>query len=293
MSFKSKLTKILIIKKYAKNWLTILWKSLRNESSDVYLKNGVLIKNLIAPSLLMDVLNKGWNIVYHDPKYLILEKNKIKIKCRIKSGFDLGHISEIFSNDTYFIDLKNATVVDIGASNGDSAIYFASIGANNVIALEPAKESYDLGVENIKMNNMEKQIHIINAGLSFKNGRGELKISTLSPNANSLNPTEAIIKMGNKFDSISVVDMITLGNIVKEYNIDKIDLLKMDCEGCEYDSLKNLNGDIFNIINTIIMEFHNGPGFIPDLLKSYGYNVEYEKDQNLGILRATKNEISN
>ena len=53
-------------------------------------------------------------------------------------GKKLFGLVGIFIKDVYnFLPVKDKIVIDIGASIGDSSIYFASCGAKKVIALEP------------------------------------------------------------------------------------------------------------------------------------------------------------
>jgi len=48
------------------------------------------------------------------------------------------------------VDVKNKSVVDIGAFVGDTAIYFAIKGAEKVIAIEPHPGAYEELAENIE-----------------------------------------------------------------------------------------------------------------------------------------------
>jgi len=208
-----------------------------------------------------------------------------------KRGYDLGHIVEIFEEGTHVQNFQGGTVIDIGASTADSSIYYALNRAQNVYAVEPMKESFDIALQNVRLNNLERRVHLINAALSSKSGQIELTVSSKNPNANSICPTETIKKAGINFDSKRLVDSITLENIVSQYNISKIKLLKMDCEGCEYEVLQTLDVEMFSIIDNIILEFHDGVKFLAGLLEKQGYDVKYDKLDGVGILRASRNSI--
>jgi methyltransferase, FkbM family len=226
----------------------------------------------------------------HDNRFVILRnRNGTRLICRIREGFDIGHIVEIFEEGTYLQDFQNGTVIDVGASTADSSIYFALKGARDVYAIEPTKESFDFASENVRLNNLEGKVHLINAALSSDSGQIELTVSSDNPNANSIDPTETVKKSGINFDSKRVIDSITLKDIVSQYNISKIKLLKMDCEGCEYEVLQKLEEEMFSIIDNIILEFHDGLKFLADLLEKRGYNVKYDKTNGSGILRASRN----
>ena len=53
------------------------------------------------------------------------------------------------------------------------------------------------------------------------------------------------------------VECVTLENIFDENHIVSCDLLKLDCEGAEYDILINANKEIFDKIKLISLEYHN------------------------------------
>ena len=73
-------------------------------------------------------------------------------------------IGVFFTEDYKFLDPKGSVVIDIGANIGDSAIYFALNGAEKIIALEPYPCSYNLAQENIKINNFNDKVELLNAG---------------------------------------------------------------------------------------------------------------------------------
>ena len=74
---------------------------------------------------LAHLLTSGFRVASADDGTMTLTDSRIGLKCRLGSGFDLGHINEIFVQKTYGTDFRDKVVLDIGASNGDSAIWFA------------------------------------------------------------------------------------------------------------------------------------------------------------------------
>ena len=88
----------------------------------------------------------------------------MKVSLRVTDAttrFSNGDLS-IFCNDDYkFLEPTGKTIVDIGASIGDSAIYFLSNGATLVVALEPFPYTYKMAVENIKLNGLEEKIILL------------------------------------------------------------------------------------------------------------------------------------
>ena len=65
----------------------------------------------------------------------------------------------------------------------------------------------------------------------------------------------------------------------------------MDCEGCEYEVLQNIEQEILSSIDNIVLEFHDGIKFLPDFLEKNGYNVIYDRPVGIGILKASRNQV--
>jgi hypothetical protein len=77
------------------------------------------------------------------------------------------------------------------------------------------------------------------------------------------------------------VEAVTLAQVFEENRVDACDLLKLDCEGGEYEILDSLPTDLWPRIRRIRMEFHRGPeGWdserLATLLKDRGFTCEVE-----------------
>jgi len=255
-------------------------------------KSGAILR--IKPGKLYELLillDHGWKIVEQMNDYIILKKD-VYLKCRYKKGWDLGHIKEIFEDKIYGLESREY-VIDVGASNSDSAIYFATRGALKVLALEPDPESYQLAQENIRMNDLQQKIVLLNAALSASNGITEFLIPNESPNMSTLNPTEGLSKVIDFAQSNRIqVETTTLESLIERYDLPRIDLLKMDCEGCEFSVLRNTKEETFSRIGEIILEYHDGPADLPSLLSRVGFTVECTGTQPLGLIKAHNKETS-
>jgi hypothetical protein len=65
------------------------------------------------------------------------------------------------------------------------------------------------------------------------------------------------IIIDKKSQKSETVEVITLPQILDMFQLAKIDFLKMDCEGSEYDILYNLDPSIYKKIKVISLEFHD------------------------------------
>ncbi len=127
------------------------------------------------------------------------------------------------------MDVGGRTVVDVGAGVGDTAILFALRGARRVVALEPYPSLYGEALINIRANGVEDKVALINAGLGSFDGE-------VCASLNNVNGY-MIFKPSNECGAR--VRMYTLSSLIKEFNIEDGSILKMDCEGCEFDVVLN------------------------------------------------------
>jgi SAM-dependent methyltransferase len=76
-----------------------------------------------------------------------------------------------------------------------------------------------------------------------------------------------------------------LDSITLKYNIPNESVLKVDCEGCEYDFFGNAPRWISRY-HTIIIEYHNGVQHLADLLRASGFNVVIRGNKKTGLIYA-------
>ena len=168
---------------------------------------------------------------------------------KFHGGKTNGDIVSIFKKNEYsFLPVKDREVVDIGANIGDSAIYFANRGAKNVIAVEPDRLCYNYAVENIATNGYSKKIEVILAACGSK----------------------------DMFATENDLQFLTLDTLIKKYcSCPKI--LKVDCEGCEYDFIMNASFAHLSKFSHIQIEYHLGYQNLKKKLEECGFEVTCTK----------------
>jgi len=121
---------------------------------------------------------------------------------------------------------KGDTVFDIGAYKGDTAVLFADLVGREgkVYSFEPVKANYDVLLKNIKVNGLEDIVVPINKGCSDKSGI--LRVISVKSGA----PWSFLEDKGDE-----VVEVISIDDFMASNNINKIDFMKMDVEGMEYE----------------------------------------------------------
>lgn len=135
-------------------------------------------------------------------------------------------------HDSYSNNLENKVVIDVGASIGDTPLYFASKGAK-VYAFEMTKINYDHMIRNLELNpKLSNNIVPVHAAIG-KDGEIEYSENTLVNESFDGGASFIVNKYGKNSIKRQVAGM-TIKSILKKYNISKVELLKLDCKGCEF-----------------------------------------------------------
>jgi len=195
-----------------------------------------------------------------------LTHDRKKITITLHGGTSNGDVKGIFIGNAYqWLPVKNRTVIDIGANIGDSAIYFALCGATKIICLEPFAKNYELAVKNIKQNNFSNKISVQLAGCSGKRDHIIVDPEYESGGSSILKDFQKGIK----------VPLITLEDVLKEcdVNFDESIILKMDCEGCEYDAILSENEKTLQRFSHVMIEYHYGYKNLKQKMENAGFEV--------------------
>jgi len=178
--------------------------------------------------------------------------------------WDKGDLASPFAYHDYdFLDVTNRTVVDVGANIADTAVYFALRGAKRVIAFEPFPKIFDIAQRNVKANGLEDKIILVNAGCGYD---GEVRVKE---------DVESNASAGLKdFGEGVKIPMYSLNTIVSKFNVEKGSVLKVDCEGCEYDLFRNASKETLEQFERIQIEYHYGYKELVNILKKNGFKTK-------------------
>lgn len=178
----------------------------------------------------------------------------------------------VFSEyDRFLPPLKaNDWIVDVGAHIGVFGVHMAKTHPGvRIVCLEPNPDTYALLEKNIHANGLTGQVYPVNKGVAGASGKRDLYLDPTNTGGNSLTP--------NDYTTTSIrVPVTTIADVLRAHKIERIALLKMDCEGAEYEILQNTPDHILKNTNMIIMEYHTG-GSIDELrsrLERVGFKTE-------------------
>ena len=212
-------------------------------------------------------------------KYDINDKTITLLDYNVKFlAINIGDVYGVFFKEDYQdLEVKDKTIVDIGSGIGDSAVYFMKRGAKRVIAVEAYPENCYNAKTNIYLNSFSDKVTIINAALSSVYGQVSIR------NEKAPRPTSRTFKANHG----KQVRSITLESIIMTSNDNNL-LLKMDCEGCEYDVILNSSCELLRKFRVIFLEFHNGSETIIDYLNNCGFSTSLKNESQANYVKSGK-----
>ncbi len=200
--------------------------------------------------------------------------------------WQIGVLNEVWERDDYELegrDLTGKIVVDIGGYIGDSALRFAALGAT-VHVFEPFRAALEAMQRNIAMSGtIGNQIQVHHVAVSTADARVAIHYDA---SKGSLARVDAEGR-GPDQDIITTIDA---GPYLSDAGITRCDILKMDCEGGEYDLIEK--GDLLDILRPteILLEYHRGSDALEADLGRRGYSLRKRGNQRIGILLAHKEQ---
>ena len=195
-----------------------------------------------------------------------------------------GPLLEVFDNEELrHVNVKGMDVVDVGAFVGDSAIYFALKGAKRVIAVEPHPVAYVEMLKNIDVNKLADVVIPVNAALASKPG----KICIGDVTVTGTVTTRYTPSGYGGVDCEDEAPAVTLDELMSRFSINGDEaVLKMDCEGCEFDVILN-DYEHVKLFKELIFEYHlNENKLLKVLSRDYECNVH--GGVNLGIMHCIR-----
>lgn len=280
---------ISIVKSYD-NFLSVIINTIVKKKFPVkvVLKNSKTLYLNCKSDVIILARNSLWKYCEIVDDALIIKKDDLP-PVKLYGWRHNGDITDVFINEAYsFLPIKGNNVIDIGANIGESSIYFALHGAKKTISLEPFPKNNEVARMNIKTNSLENKIILLLAGCSNK--VGEI----------SVNPeNEGAGFHLEEYDNGTKIPTMTLESILDTYNIDSA-ILKMDCEGSEYDIILSSNKETLRKFTHIEIEYHYGYDDLKKKLESVGFDVSITKPKctyvpsgkyYIGYLYATRKNI--
>jgi len=173
-----------------------------------------------------------------------------------------GCIQEIVTRNEYHLDrynnYENEVFLDIGANCGVATIILAKQNPKSTIySFEPHKPTYDMLSQNISLNQLEN-VKLFNMAVSdVSNKEICLFLSPLCSGGNTTCSDENAFKNYHGTANSQMVKTISLDDILILNSIENVRLMKIDCEGAEFDIIYKSEKFKDRIIRNIVGEFHD------------------------------------
>jgi len=190
------------------------------------------------------------------------------------------------------------TVVDVGANLGVFSVWAATRAQGvRVISLEPSRRMFSLLIQNLSRNDL-CQVGAVQAACGGETGKAILysygsEYSYGPEEGNSLYPRKI---RGKVFCPQDQVEVLTLNDVFRRHQVDVCNLLKLNCEGSEYEILLKASQETLRQVMKISMIYHLGllnhhPGEIVVCLRQNGFEVKCNPpyDELGGYLYASRN----
>ncbi|MFK5894848.1 MAG: FkbM family methyltransferase [Pseudomonadota bacterium] len=312
MNLVSKILYRIKLRRYKLNswgYLTTLLK-LKNPNDISINKNQINFKKL---ELIIDKDKFTYFLAAYEHALLLNKQEKVSFKvvknklyiCIDNLKFEIQTSEEVFILREIFVEcvynfnttkpVEDYVVIDIGMNVAIASCYFASKkNISKVISFEPFKPTYNQALTNISLNQLEKKIEAHNFGLGGHDEVLEVEYSPEFRGQVGVHGTDSIksqIKKTQKEkieikDASPVLEKVCLDNNNSRF------ILKIDCEGAEYELIKRVPVNLLQRTDIIMMEWHiKGPEEIENWLINLGFSFMSfnATSKSIGMIYAIRN----
>ncbi len=202
----------------------------------------------------------GWNLFYIKGPGIVDRIRFLSPKSIYEESLCLEIVTRLKSK-------KNPVFVDIGANIGLISLYISQNAPDTqTYALEPGLLQRSLFGLTITKNKLEDKIHLFHYAVS--NNEGLTSFVTYENAVDGVG--DGLIGTGRVVQKSRVipVEAITLDSFLSRYNINKVDVIKIDIEGGELLAFKGAKKTLTNLKPVIYFELN------PLNLKNYQHTAE-------------------
>jgi FkbM family methyltransferase len=194
--------------------------------------------------------------------------------------WDAEIVREIFLEQPYTRNVTlppNPVIVDIGGYIGDFALYAVKyLDAARVVTYEPTRENFAMLMHNIELNGYADRITAVRKAVGDS---GEMQLNVQKLDGGEIHVSSRWYPDAER----RTVPSVSLAELLDAHRLGSVDLLKVDCEGGEYDIFPNAPDAVLDRITNIAFEYHLIEGYESKLdsvmsrLASAGYTLRKDK----------------
>lgn len=162
---------------------------------------------------------------------------------------DIYAFEHVFAHQCYRLNTQSGSakfIIDCGANVGYSTVYFAQkYPKATVVAIEPDSSNIQL----LKRNSEQyKNIHVLHTAV-WRN-QAHLKITNKNASKWAFTVSETTAEDPEGFKAIGITD------VLRQFEANFIDILKIDVEGAEYEMLESGYENWLSKTNVLVIELH-------------------------------------
>ncbi len=172
-------------------------------------------------------------------------------------------VQELFADGVYNIHLrdKKVAVIDVGMNVGVASLYFASQSqVSKVYSFEPFPETYQRALNNFDLNpGIKEKIVPSNAGVGGSDAM--LEIPMIVGESAVMSTSDFFIEQmktdKTRMIKVGITDIKKILPEVLQNHASESIILKLDCEGAEYDIIQQMHQTgLIKKISVIVIEWH-------------------------------------
>lgn len=163
---------------------------------------------------------------------------------------DLKTFWQVFLRRVYRVQSTDRAILDLGANIGLFSLYAARLAPEaKIFALEPFPATFNRLVETVHDHQLETRVSCLNYAATGANG-ARIMANVPGPSQRRSLAVAASAMSG------TAVSGKTLEAILRENNLSRVDLMKIDIEGSEYEVLLSTPPEVLKRITRIALEYH-------------------------------------
>lgn len=234
--------------------------------TDLFNQNTILLEGMFEPHTLVD----------HVPQLAQKYPELCVTDAEIPQLF-----KKVWENNSYNLNkhmLRNKEVIDVGANVGFFSLAAAALGAHKVWAYEPVHHVNHMLETNAHHLGLQDRIQIHKQAVLGK--PSEPKMMGLYDRHGS----NSLYKPGDQSELVRVTTLTDIMQLTFSHDV----VLKLDCEGAEYDIILDTDPQVFDRIRHIFVEIHmqlhpvySDRQLIADKLTQLGFELKQSK--NMGM----------
>lgn len=230
----------------------------------------------------IEIYNKEKKLISYKDLFI---KNVPKIRNFVLDTIDpfdclFNNYNEMFVHNRYdcfqfenYLDV----VLDVGANSGLFTKLCLQKGAKKIFSIEPNEKCLN-NLKHITRN--DKNVIIVDKAISDKRKKVKFYVTDDNSTIGSMFKTHT-----GREHSVREIDVecITIDDIINDYNLSKITMLKLDVEAAEYEILCSLGESTFKKIDSILVEYHDNEDrrviSLVNHLEKFGYKISVVQNQ--------------